>query len=170
MTSAQTNTIRSHVDKFVQQKSDHEWLMIPLNCKGGKDEFKNTVVYSTFPASLNGTDFGYYIDMTFCDIPDDMRKKMKGLYITNSHSFQQEDIVFDYGTTNGKISASLLQVIAQKNSARELEVVVGVISLVRTPESGWHFNNDYWRSDKDRVKRGLQYIFGNEAQKELSYK
>ncbi|CAF1049340.1 unnamed protein product [Rotaria sordida] len=161
MALAPTNTIILHVDKFLQQESDHKWLMVPLNCKGGKDQFKNTVVYSTFPSNLNRDDFGYYIDTTFSDLGEDMRKKMKGLYITNRHSFQQEDIVFDYGTQNGKISASLLQIISQKNASNELEVIVGVISLIRTPEIGWRFNNDYWQSDKDRVKRGLQYIFGN---------
>ncbi|CAF2946979.1 unnamed protein product [Rotaria sp. Silwood2] len=168
MTLAHTNTIRSHVNKFLQQEPDHEWLMVPLNGKCGKDEFKNTVVYSTFPSNLTRNDFAYYIDTTFSDLEEDMRKKMKGLYVTNRHSFQEETIEFDYSVKNGKISASLLQVIAEKNSANELDVIVGVISLVRTPEIGWYFNNDYWQSDKDRVKRGLQYIFGNEAQKQLS--
>lgn len=94
---------------------------------------------------------------------------MKGLYITNSYSFQQENILFDYASTNGQISATLLQVIAQKNDFKELELLVGVISLVRTPAIDWYFNNDYWQSDKSRVQRGLQYIFGHEALKELPY-
>ena len=167
MTQTVTSIITRHVNKFVQHEADHVWLMVPLNCQGGQDEFKNTVVYSTFPSNLSRDDFGYYVDSTFCDLPQEMRQKMKGLLITNSHSFQQEEIVFDYGVEGGKISASLLQVVAQRNISQQLEVLVGAISIVRTPEVGWHFNNDYWQSDKNRVKQGLQYIFGIEAQKEL---
>ena len=168
MTLAPNSNILMHLGKFLQQKSDHDWLMVPSNCKGGRDEFKNTVVFSTFTSNLVRDDFAYYVDTTFRDLPDGMRQKLKGLYITNSHSFQQEDIVFDYATRDGKISASLLQVVAQRNRANQLEVLVGVISLVRTPEIGWHFNQDYWKSDKDRVKRGLQYIFGNDALKQIT--
>ncbi|CAF1386975.1 unnamed protein product [Rotaria sordida] len=168
MTSAQTSILSKRVSTFLQQKPDHDWLMIPLNDKGGKDQFKNIVVYAIFSSNLNRDDFAYYIDMTFCDLSEDMRKRMKGLYLTNSHSFQQEDIVFDYAAKDGKISASLLQIVAQKNRSNQLEVLVGVISLIRTPLVGWHFNNDYWKSDKCRVQRGLQYIFASEAQKELS--
>ncbi|CAF0822732.1 unnamed protein product [Adineta steineri] len=166
---ARTNSIMSHVDKFLQQKPDHEWLMVPLNCKGGKDQFKNTVIYSTFPANLSRDDFAYYIDMTFGDLSESMKRRLKVLFIPNHEFFKDENIDFDYGTINGKISASLVQVISQKNTSNELEIIVGVISLVRTPEIGWHFNNDYWKSDKDRVRRGLQYIFGNEAQKVISH-
>ncbi|CAF3862259.1 unnamed protein product [Rotaria sp. Silwood1] len=167
MTLAHTNTIRSHVDKFLRQELDHKWLMVPLTCKGGKDEFQKTVVYSTFPSDLTRDDFAYYIDTTFWNLEENVRKKMKGLYVTNRHSFQEENIEFDYGAKDGKISASLLQIIAQKNSSNQLDVIVGIISLVRTPEIGWQFNNDYWQSDKDRVKRGLQFIFGIEAQNQL---
>ncbi|CAF4846694.1 unnamed protein product [Rotaria sp. Silwood1] len=167
MTSAQTSILSKRVSTFLQQKPDHDWLMIPLIDKGGKDQFKNIVVYTIFSSNLNRDDFAYYIDMTFCDLPEDMRKRMKGLYLTNSHSFQQEDIVFDYGAKDGKMSASLLQIVAQKNQSNQLEVLVGVISVVRTPSVGWHFNNDYWKSDKCRVQRGLQYIFANSTQQHL---
>lgn len=167
---ARKDLIKSHVDKFLQQQPDHTWLMVPINSKIGNDQFINTVVYSTFPATLNRDDFGYYIDTTFSDIDRDVRKKMKGLYITNQHSYHSEDIVFDYGEQNGKISASLLQIIAQKNDRNELEMLVGFISLIRKPGIDWHFNQDYWKSDQQRVMRGLQFIFGNQAQKEISYK
>ncbi|CAF0851434.1 unnamed protein product [Adineta ricciae] len=160
--------ISHHVNKFLEQKSDHDWLLIPLNCKSGKDQFQNTVVFSTFPADLSQAGFANYVESTFCDLQKTQREKLKGMYWTNSHTYQQEDIIFDYGVQNGKISATLLQVVSQKNAAKELQVLVGVISLIRTPETGWHFNNDYWKSDQDRVKSGLQYLFGNEAKKELA--
>jgi hypothetical protein len=165
---ARKDLIKSHVDTFLQQQSDHNWLMIPLNCNGGNDQFKNTVVYSSFPATLDRNDFAYYIDTTFSDVAADMRTKMKGLYITNQHTYHSEDIVFDYSGKDGKISASLLQIIAQKNDRNELEMLVGFISLIRQTPIGWQFNQDYWQSDKNKVMRGLQYMFGNQAQKEIS--
>jgi hypothetical protein len=168
---AKKDLIKSFVNSFLQQQSDHAWLMIPLNGNdGGCDEFKNTVAFSTFSASLNRNDFGYYIDTTFSDIPENLRTKMKGLLVTNQHSFHSEDVIFDYGGSDSKISASLIQIIAQKNQDNELEMLVGFISLVRKPTKGWRFNQDYWKSDKQKVQRGLQYIFGNEAQKEIAHK
>ena len=169
MTMTQKNNIITHVDRFLQQKSDHDWLMIPLNGKQGRDEFKNTIVYSTFPANLNQTDFESYIKMTFCDLPHEHQTKMAGLRLTKSQSFQQEDVVFDYAPTTGCISATLLQIVSQRNEQNELEILVGAISLVRKPTIGLHFNNDYWQSDKSRVQRGLQYLFAIEAKKELAY-
>lgn len=167
MASTQNNNISTRVTKFLQQKADHDWLLVPLNCKSGKDEFKNTVVYSRFPPNTKEADLFTYIDMMFNDLPEAKRKKIKAAFLTNSQSFQEEDIEFDYATKDGKISAALIQVIAQRNEVQQFEVLIGVISLVRTPEVGWQFNNDYWQSDKARAKRGLQYVFGTEAQKEL---
>jgi hypothetical protein len=166
---ARKDLIKSHVNTFLQQQSDHEWLI--KKCVGGlgRDEFKNTIVYSTFPVSLNRDDFAYYIDMTFSDISEELRKRMKGLYITNQHSYQSEDVVFDY-VVGGNITASLIQILAQKNDQNELEILFGFISLTRKPSIGFHFNADYWKSDKQKVQRGLQYIFGNQAQKEIAHR
>ena len=163
---AKGNLIINHVNRFLQQQSDHKWLIKEDTGGGGQDHFTDTVVYSTFPSTLTSIDFGNYIDLTFSDLPKDLKIKMKGLYIVNSQSFQQEDIVFNY-EVDGQISATLIQIIAQKNQSKELEMLVGFISLTRIPTKNWRFNNKYWQSDKDRVKRGLQYIFGNVAQKEL---
>lgn len=162
-----SGAITTRVNKFLQQESDHDWLMVKLNCKGGKDEFKNTVAFSAFPSNLTKDSFEFYVDSMFCDLPADMRKKMKGLYVIDRHSIQDENITFDYGMVNGKISASLLQIIGERNQSGQLEILVGAMSVTRTPEVGWHFKNDYWQSDKARVKRGLQYMFAMEAQKEI---
>ncbi|UJR29140.1 hypothetical protein I4U23_010354 [Adineta vaga] len=66
---ASKDLIKSHVNTFLQQEFDHQWLM---ETRGGigKDDFKNTVAYSSFPASLTEVDFESYIDMTFPDIDE----------------------------------------------------------------------------------------------------
>ncbi|CAF1222007.1 unnamed protein product [Adineta steineri] len=171
---AQTNIISTHVDKFLQQKSDHDWLMAPVT--GGKDQFKNNVVYSTFPSNLNRKEFENYVDKTFSGLDKETRLRIKGLYTTNTQISQQEDISFNYDEKKGffgfggrksEISASLIQMVSQRNKEYELELIIGVISLTRTLKDDSTWNRDYWKSDKDRVKRGLQYQFGNEAQKQL---
>ncbi len=135
---ARKDLIKSHVNTFLQQESDHEWLIKKCVDGIGRDEFKNTIVYSTFPVSLNRDDFAYYIDMTFSDISEELRKR--------------------------------IQILAQKNDQNELEILFGFISLTRKPSIGFHFNADYWKSDKQKVQRGLQYIFGNQAQKEIAHR
>lgn len=166
---ARKDLIKSHVDVFLRQHSDHEWLIKSCNGGMGSDMFKNTIVYSTFSDSLNRDDFAYFIDTTFSDVKDELRIRMKGLFITNQHSYRSEDVVFDYGL-GGHITTSLIQILSQKNDQNELEVLFGFISLTRKPSISYHFNPDYWKSDQDRVLRGLQYIFGSEAQKEIAHK
>lgn len=165
-TSTATKAIKARIDWFREQKSDYDWLMIPLNSKRGRDEFKNNIVFAKFRSDLSLGDFTFYIDTTFSDLPANIRTKMRGMFVPKSLSHQEEDIIFDYEVA-GRISTSLVQIISERNSEDELEVMVGVIKLDRYPGIGWHFNNDYWESDKERVKLGLQYLFACEAQKEL---
>jgi hypothetical protein len=163
------DSIVSHLEKFQRQQSDYLWLMTPSGHVVGTDHFQKSVIRSTFPITLNDDDFGYYIDMTFADFPTDLRTRMKDLYGENQHRSTSEDVIFSEHT-DGAISATLIQILAQKNDRNELEMLVGSVSLTRQPPRGHRYQQSHWEEHKERVKTALQYIYGQEAQKEISYK
>lgn len=53
MALIQKGNILHYGNAFLQQKSDHDWLLIPLNGKCDKDQFTNTAVFVVFSADLS---------------------------------------------------------------------------------------------------------------------
>ncbi|CAF1511977.1 unnamed protein product [Adineta steineri] len=160
--------IVSYVKRFLEQQSDFTWLTQKFERSAGSDHFQNLVVRSTFPTTLTSTDFEYYIDMTFNDFPTNLRTQMKHLYQQSNHNPISEDIIFG-NHENDAVSATLIQILSQKNDRDELEMLVGSISLIRRPLEGYQFPASYLKEHKDRIKTALQYMYGKEAQQELSY-
>ncbi|CAF3457488.1 unnamed protein product, partial [Rotaria sp. Silwood2] len=70
---------------------------------------------------------------------------------------------------NGTVSATLVQILSQKNDRNELEMLVGSVSLTRRLSEGSYLCRSHWEQHKEPVKTVLQYIYGKEAEKELSY-
>jgi hypothetical protein len=163
---SKTNVIVSHLRNFLQQQSDHAWLFAPHKKTVGSHYFHNSVLFSTFPASLNQSDFEYYIDTTFSNYPEPIVIRMKALFNKNDPSSLSKDFAFNVHD-DGTQSATLIQILTEKNEYNELEMVVGVISVIQKPSMDYHYVEDNWRN-QERVQRALQYIFGMEAQKRIS--
>ncbi|CAF2632546.1 unnamed protein product [Rotaria sp. Silwood2] len=157
--------IVSYVNEFLQKQSDFGWLTQPFNHVVGSDHFKNLVVRSTFPVNLNQVDFEYYIDMTFNDFPPNLTTRMKDLFQTSNQNPTSDDIKISE-TADGAVTATLIQILCQKNDRDEIEMLVGSVSLTRRPPKGYYFTGSYWEQHKEQVKTALQYIYGKEAQKE----
>ncbi|CAF1348913.1 unnamed protein product [Rotaria sp. Silwood1] len=93
---------------------------------------------------------------------------MKNLYKKSHQDLISEDITF-VGHENGAVSVTLVQILSQKNDRNELEMLVGSVSLTRCPSGGSYLCRSHWEQHKEQVKTALQYIYGKEAEKELSY-
>jgi hypothetical protein len=91
---------------------------------------------------------------------------MKALFNKNDPSSLSKDFAFNVHD-DGTQSATLIQILTEKNEYNELEMVVGVISVIQKPSMDYHYVEDNWRN-QERVQRALQYIFGMEAQKRIS--
>jgi hypothetical protein len=107
--------------------------------------------------------------MTFSDFPEYIRIRMKALYNKNDLNSSSEDLIFD-SHADGTLSAILVQILTQKNDYDELEMIAGLVSVTRKPSVGHHYVADDWQNKRNKVQRALQYIFGNEAQKEIAHR
>lgn len=159
--------IAYYVKEFLQRQADYAWFMSPYSKCIQSDHFHSLVVHSTFPTTLTLEDFDYYIDMTFSEFSEDLRKRMKHLFHTNQNSPVLEDIRHVINT-DGTMTAILVQILTQRNSRNELEMVVGSVSCTRRLCNDRQSRQDYWNTNKDRIKTALQYVFGKEAEKELT--
>ncbi|CAF4538310.1 unnamed protein product, partial [Rotaria sp. Silwood2] len=165
---SKNDLIVSYVKEFLQKQSDFCWLTQQFDRTVVSDHFQTLVVHSTFPVNLDQSDFEYYIDMTFNNFPEDLRARMKNLFQKSRQNPISEDITFaDH--ENGTVSATLVQILSQKNDRNELEMLVGSVSLTRRPSEGSYLCRSHWEQHKEQVKTALQYIYGKEAEKELSY-
>lgn len=160
-------SLLAYVNEFVNQQNIFRWFTHQFDRSTGADHFKNSVVHSTFPINLNKNDFEYYVDMTFDDFPSKLTTKMKDLYDQTDENPMSEEIIID-DCSNGAISATLVQILSQKNCRNELEMLVGAVSVTRYPPQDRSFNRNYWKQHQEQIKKALQYLYGEEARKTLS--
>lgn len=163
------NDIGSHLENFRQQQPDYAWLTAPYRNTAGSDHFHKSVICSNFPASLNEDDFEYYISMTFSDFPEYIRIKMKDLFNKNDLKSSLGDLIID-NYSDGTQTAILIQILTEKNEREELKMVVGFVSVTQKPSMDYNRVEGNWQNERDKLQRALQYIFGNEAHKELDHK
>ena len=160
-------SLSTYIKEFIKQQDMFHWFRHKFDHSTGADHFKNSVVHSTFPIHLNKNDFEYYVDMTFNDFPLELKTKMKDLYDQTDENPISEDIIIDDGS-NDAISATLIQILSQKNCRNELEMLVGAVSVTRYPPQDRSFNRNYWKRHQEQIKEALQYVYGKEALKTLS--
>ncbi|CAF2725343.1 unnamed protein product [Rotaria sp. Silwood2] len=98
---------------------------------------------------------------------EDLRARMKNLYQKSRQNPISEDTTFaDH--QDGTVSATLVQILSQKNDRNELEMLVGSVSLTRRPSQDSYLCCSHWEQHKEQVKTALQYIYGKETEKELT--
>lgn len=161
------SSIMSYVKDFLRRQDDCTWFMTQSSRLVRSDHFQSVVVHSTFPRTLSPEDFHYYIDTTFSDFSEDLKLTMKRLYSTNSDSPVLEEVTC-VNDVHGSMTLILIQIITQINDHNELEMLVGSVSCTRHLFQDYRLRQEYWHKNKDRIKAALQYIFGNEAEKELA--
>ncbi|CAF5148531.1 unnamed protein product, partial [Rotaria sp. Silwood1] len=67
----------------------------------------------------------------------------KNLYQKSRQNPISEDTTFaDH--ENGTVSATLVQILSQKNDRSELEMLVGSVSLTRRPSQGSNLCRSHW--------------------------
>ncbi|UJR29141.1 hypothetical protein I4U23_010355 [Adineta vaga] len=134
----------------------------------GSDHFHKSIASATFSASLTREDYEYYIAMTFNNVPEHIRVKMKDLYDTKNEKPSSEDLILE-NHSDGSLSAILIQILTETDEHNELKMVVGIVSMTQRPGRNLYGIAVDWENQKDKVQRALQYIFGNEARKELTH-
>lgn len=158
--------LSTYVNKFLQQSSAFSWFTQQFDRSIGSDHFKNLVVRSTFPVNLVKSDFEYYIDMTFNDFSPEFKIRMKDLYSQSNDNPISEDFIIN-DSSDGAISATLIQILSHKNDHNELEMLVGAVNVIRYPSRNHCFNRKNWERHQEQIKKALQYLYGKEALKEL---
>ncbi|CAF0851452.1 unnamed protein product [Adineta ricciae] len=158
--------LSGHMKAFLQHRQEFLWFTKQFDHSAGSDHFRNMVVHSTFPVDLSKSDFGCYIDATFNDFPQEIQKRMKDLYQQASNDPVSEELIINE-SSNGMISARLIQILSHKNDCDELEMFVGSVGVTQRPPDGRRFNQFYWEQYKEQVTKALQYMYAKEALKEL---
>lgn len=157
--------IVAQTNKFLRQKDDYDWLIAPCVGGGGKDDFQERVVYTTFPGTLSKSEFEEYVDFKFSSLNQNNRNKIKALFNAITDIDMEKSITFEY-ETDGAISAMLTQILFER-CGNELRVSVGYIKFIRRPTKGWHFLRDYWKSNEEKTVKGLQYKYAKQLENEL---
>lgn len=166
--NSRRGSLNLFLKRFLNKKNEFAWLTQLYN-NVGSDHFKKSVIHSTFPVNLNQADFNYFIDMTFNDFSEDLRASIRNLYFEMNGNLTAEDIIITNDEGNAA-SVTLIQILCQKNDLSELEMLVGVVSLIRRPHIDNPIDQLNWQTHKEQLKNALQYIFAKEAEKELSFK
>ncbi|CAF3376100.1 unnamed protein product [Rotaria sp. Silwood2] len=96
---------------------------------------------------------------------------MSNYLATRAKKFSQQKEDYDWLTAlcseKGTVSATLAQMLLER-TAGEIRVTVGYIKFTRRPTQGWHYVQDYWQNNTERVMRALQYKYGLRLQNELT--
>ncbi|CAF0800796.1 unnamed protein product [Adineta ricciae] len=158
--------LSGHMKAFLQHQQEFFWFTKQFDHSAGSDHFRNMVVHSTFPVDLSKSDFGCYIDATFNDFPQEIQRRMKDLYQQASNDPVSEELIINE-SSNGAISATLIQILSHKNDRDELEMLVGSVGVTQRPPDGCRFSQFHWKQYEEKVTKALQYMYAKEALKEL---
>lgn len=165
-TQKMSNYLATRANKFVQQKQDYDWLVEPGTGGNGQSDWDERLVVTTFPKNLSKAEFEEYIDRKFSELDHKIKERIKALYKALTDIDMEKNVSFDYNT-NGSISATLTQMLFEKTSD-EIIVSVGYMKFTRKPSNGWHFVQNYWQDNAEKVVKALQYKYGVQLKNELS--